>query len=378
MGRLSGYKYRVIIQILKKFGFEFHRQATGSHEIWFNPQTNKYTTIPNHLGDMPEGTLNAILKQAVSKHNRSDMRNILILLVLTLILSFDIKAQEFAPVGASWYYSEWQFNGLPILESYINIVSEKDTIINEKDCKKLVNNKRIWCSDRPKTEYVYSQNDTVFFFDPNFNEFQILYDFNAERNQFWNIKMRNWRQAGVDTVKIRVDSTDFVSINNNSLRRLYVTYQIILNDGHILHEYPSEIIKTIGDIKYMFNYLPSDAEVCDANGSGGLRCYSDSIIGFYTTNIASSCDEIVYWTANEELKNNDLSQTHITADGNFITIISSNQRIVSYSIYSLTGKLIKSKIIDNDKINIDDLMPAMYILNLYDEDKKVSNFKFLK
>ena len=64
MGRLSGYRYRDIIKILKRFGFEFYRQAAGSHEIWHNPLTNKYTTVPNHSGDMPEGTLRAILKQA--------------------------------------------------------------------------------------------------------------------------------------------------------------------------------------------------------------------------------------------------------------------------------------------------------------------------
>jgi predicted RNA binding protein YcfA (HicA-like mRNA interferase family) len=64
MGRLAGYKYREIVKILKKFGFEFRRQAAGSHEIWYNPKTNRYTTIPNHPGDMPEGTLRAILKQA--------------------------------------------------------------------------------------------------------------------------------------------------------------------------------------------------------------------------------------------------------------------------------------------------------------------------
>jgi predicted RNA binding protein YcfA (HicA-like mRNA interferase family) len=64
MGRLAGFKYRDIVIILKKFGFEFLRQAAGSHEIWFNPTTNRYTTIPNHPGDMPEGTLRAILKQA--------------------------------------------------------------------------------------------------------------------------------------------------------------------------------------------------------------------------------------------------------------------------------------------------------------------------
>ena len=64
MGRLSGFKYREIIKKLKKFRFKFDRQAAGSHEIWFNENTNRYTTIPNHVGDVPEGTLRAILKQA--------------------------------------------------------------------------------------------------------------------------------------------------------------------------------------------------------------------------------------------------------------------------------------------------------------------------
>lgn len=64
MGRLAGFKYREIIRRLKQLGFQFFRQAAGSHEIWFNPSTHRYTTIPNHPGDMPEGTLRAILKEA--------------------------------------------------------------------------------------------------------------------------------------------------------------------------------------------------------------------------------------------------------------------------------------------------------------------------
>lgn len=64
MGKLAGFRYREIVQRLKQLGFEFYRQAAGSHEIWFNPATRRYTTIPNHPGDMPEGTLRAILKQA--------------------------------------------------------------------------------------------------------------------------------------------------------------------------------------------------------------------------------------------------------------------------------------------------------------------------
>ncbi|MFZ1827469.1 MAG: type II toxin-antitoxin system HicA family toxin [Candidatus Competibacteraceae bacterium] len=64
MGKLAGFRYREIVMRLRRLGFEFDRQAAGSHEIWYNSTTNRYTTIPNHPGDMPEGTLRAILKQA--------------------------------------------------------------------------------------------------------------------------------------------------------------------------------------------------------------------------------------------------------------------------------------------------------------------------
>jgi predicted RNA binding protein YcfA (HicA-like mRNA interferase family) len=49
MGRLSGFKYREIIQRLRRFGFAFHRSCRGQ---------------PRNAGDVPEGTLRAILRQA--------------------------------------------------------------------------------------------------------------------------------------------------------------------------------------------------------------------------------------------------------------------------------------------------------------------------
>ena len=64
MGRLAGFRHRQVVRKLKRLGFEFDRQAAGSHEIWFSPATNRYTTVPNHPGDLPEGTLRAILRQA--------------------------------------------------------------------------------------------------------------------------------------------------------------------------------------------------------------------------------------------------------------------------------------------------------------------------
>jgi predicted RNA binding protein YcfA (HicA-like mRNA interferase family) len=76
MGQLSGSTYRDIVNRLKFFGFSFLRQAAGSHEIWHNKSTGRYTTIPNHTGDMPQGTLRAILKQAgISSENFIDKKS---------------------------------------------------------------------------------------------------------------------------------------------------------------------------------------------------------------------------------------------------------------------------------------------------------------
>lgn len=60
MGRLAGFSYRIITKKLRNLGFEFDRSARGSHEIWYN----RVTRIPHHPGDLPEGTLKAILNQA--------------------------------------------------------------------------------------------------------------------------------------------------------------------------------------------------------------------------------------------------------------------------------------------------------------------------
>lgn len=55
--------YRDLTRKLRALGCEFRRQSKGSHEIWTNPQKNLSAVLPNHPGDIPGGTLKAILKQ---------------------------------------------------------------------------------------------------------------------------------------------------------------------------------------------------------------------------------------------------------------------------------------------------------------------------
>lgn len=54
--------YRVLVRKLHKLGCEFVRQAPGSHEIWWNPMNRRFTTISKGRGDIPKGTLAAVLR----------------------------------------------------------------------------------------------------------------------------------------------------------------------------------------------------------------------------------------------------------------------------------------------------------------------------
>lgn len=53
------------IKIIRSEGFVFDRQAKGSHELWFNPETHKRVVVPNHGSkDIPKPTLNKMIKQS--------------------------------------------------------------------------------------------------------------------------------------------------------------------------------------------------------------------------------------------------------------------------------------------------------------------------
>jgi predicted RNA binding protein YcfA (HicA-like mRNA interferase family) len=55
--------YREVARKLRQLGCECRRQSKGSHEIWTNSRTNLSAVVPRHSGDMPKGTLSAVLKQ---------------------------------------------------------------------------------------------------------------------------------------------------------------------------------------------------------------------------------------------------------------------------------------------------------------------------
>ena len=127
-----------------------------------------------------------------------------------LLFVLPVFSQDFAPVGAEWYYGEsFAFSGDI---NYIKFRSEKDTLVNGIMCRKISKRHKIFCNDRPDTEYLFTRNDTVYFFDPNFGEFQVLYVLSAQPDDMWMIKVRD-NDETIDTIKIIVDSLRITSYN---------------------------------------------------------------------------------------------------------------------------------------------------------------------
>ena len=60
---LPALKPREVIIALEKAGFEARRQ-TGSHVIMYKPGIRRPISIPQHPGDLPSGTVRAIIREA--------------------------------------------------------------------------------------------------------------------------------------------------------------------------------------------------------------------------------------------------------------------------------------------------------------------------
>lgn len=65
MNRIPSLTARQIVKALGKLGFKIIRgKGKGSHQTFYNAKTDQITTVSMHTGDLPRGTVKAILKQS--------------------------------------------------------------------------------------------------------------------------------------------------------------------------------------------------------------------------------------------------------------------------------------------------------------------------
>jgi predicted RNA binding protein YcfA (HicA-like mRNA interferase family) len=63
MPKIPSLTPKQVITLLEQYGFQLDH-TTGSHYVFYHPQTKKRVTVAYHSKDIPKGTLFSILKQA--------------------------------------------------------------------------------------------------------------------------------------------------------------------------------------------------------------------------------------------------------------------------------------------------------------------------
>ena len=305
------------------------------------------------------------------------MRHKYLLHIFFLIYSIGSFGQDFAPIEAEWHYTKYHSFSGDI--DYYKIESVKDTLVNDKSCKKLIMNFPLGCTGRGTSEFVYEEDSVVYFYCNDFAEFQILYSLKVKKDSSWLIKLKSLDEY-VDSIFVSVDSTDYINMNDRNLILLYVTYNVTC-DGDTSMTYSSKVIEKIGDIHYLFNLYPTWSRGCDFDYSGGLRCYEDPEFGFYSTGFADSCTYTYTWTTNVEKIKNDITILKIYPNPtiNKIQLESINKSILTYYIYDYSGKkLKKSYFINATEIDISDYPKGIYIISIKDKNTTIENKKIIK
>lgn len=301
----------------------------------------------------------------------------IILLTTILLSTFRLMAQDFAPVGSEWYYTEsFVFSGD---KDYLKITSIKDTTYQGKLCHKLIKEKKLYCLHRPDIEYIYSEDSVVYFWDADFNEFQKLYDFTSKKDSSWVIKIKDSNEE-IDSIIISVDSTDIITINESQLKVLYVTYTGLYHNSTNF-SYNSKIVDRIGDFRYLFNLIPESAFICDANESDGLRCYEDSEFGFYSTGIADSCTYTYKWKPNDidDVRFENYIQIFPNPTKEKLQVNVKSDNLLTLQLFDLFGRQILFKNINsNTFLDLSELSKGFYLVTIKDQDRLIEIRKIFK
>lgn len=202
-----------------------------------------------------------------------------LLLLILLCLSFqNIKAQEWAPIGATWHY---QYSYAWTAETiFVKWTATKDSMVDGHLCRIIESDIKYSFPGYPQSKLItYEDSGIVYWYNLD-NKFTILYNFNTKVGDYWKI--------ATDTCELVVVVTEvgIDTINGHPLRYLKLyshsnnfSGKIIEYIGHLTQPYPCTY--------FSCNSLPSDLD-----NYYGLRCYEDTIIGFHDFKIAPSCEDL--------------------------------------------------------------------------------------
>ncbi len=306
------------------------------------------------------------------------MKKLLIILAFVPLVQNLFGQKEFAPIGATWYYTIIE-NMVPDI-GYKKVVSERDTLVNGKACKILSNIVYSAYNNQTYSKYnyiIHQKGDSIYYWQNN--DFRLIYDFSLEKNDTMNIYSDDFLCLNNQTHwgSVIVDSVTYTTINGFKLKTIHTS-----PTSNSIYLYIAPFVEIIGSLSYIF---PTDTG-CGAmdirTEFTELRCYSDSIIGdVYFNN--SPCDSTYAAAIPARSKKNEaLILYNFNCKSIEITLnsmIEPNSKLIAF-IYDMNGRKLQQKELFNrqSQLSVSGYKNGIYIVQIIKNNKIIHNEKIYK
>ena len=264
--------------------------------------------------------------------------------------------------GAEWYYEIQNENGSI---TYQHLEYAADTTINHKDVQIIIRTNTLYDKGEHQEvtrEYLYEEDEVVYWWNKDLQEFTVLYDLGAQEGDSWVIKV------GTESLVMHVDAVDLYEYDGRLFKMLRVSDDDDIFSGNILC-----------GVGHLSSFFPEKLMTC---GKGfrvhGLRCYWKFGDLVFTIN-RGDCDAI-YTDLHNGIEEGGPSTGSVTftiypnPTNGVLTIQHSSFRIQNsaFRITNLIGQTIQtgSLTAENQQIDVSDLPQGMYFITVGDATRK--------
>lgn len=259
------------------------------------------------------------------------------------------------PIGTEWYYEITNDNG-SVTYQYLECAA--DTTINDHPIHILVRINTLYDKSQVIThEYIYEENNKVYWWNKTLGEFTTLYDFGAEVGDEWEIKVGN------ESITMHVNAVEPYDYEGQTLKLLRVSDandifsgEIVCGIGHLTSFFPEKLM-TKGYRVENIRCFWQDGELVYQNGD-------------------QDCDEIYeqHHYGIDEFDNENGLIIYPNPSHDVLYVLSDNINS-EYRVTNTMGQTMMSGKIasDNQQIDVSSLPEGMYFVTIGS-----STTKFLK
>ena len=260
--------------------------------------------------------------------------------------------------GSEWYYEILNENG-SITYQHLEYVA--DTTINHKDVKVIIRTNTLYDKgehNEVTREYVYREDQLVYWWNKDLQEFTVLYDLGAQEGDSWAIKV------GTETLTMHVDAVDYNYYGGQLFKMLYVSDDQDLFSGTI-----------VSGVGHLSSFFPERLMTRGKRyGVNGLRCYWRFGNLLFTVN-RGDCDAIYAELHNGLDEPTAISFTIYPNPTNGVLTIQHSSFTIpnsSFRITNLMGQTVQTGNLtaETQQINVSALPQGMYFISVGDVTQK--------